>query len=82
MISEVKNVSRRVSWNVFLEGLGTYWEPRGLQGGHFGVVGLILRGLGVHREAFGRPLGVFRDAWWVPESLFDRFRMKFRGPGP
>ena len=50
-----------MSWNVFLEGLGTYWEPRGLSGGHFGVVGLILGGLGVHIEAFGRPLEVFCD---------------------
>ncbi len=55
-------MSWRVSWYVFLEGLGKYWEPRGLQGGHFGVVGLILGGLGVHREAFGRPLEVFCDA--------------------
>ena len=70
-------MSWRVSWYVFLEGLGKYWEPRGLSGGHFGVVGLILGGLGVHREAFGRPLEVFWDALWVPESFFDRFRMKF-----
>ena len=59
-------MSRRVSWNVFLEGLGTYWEPRGLSGGHFRVVGLILEALGVHREAFGMSLEVFWDALEVP----------------
>ena len=34
----------------------------GLSGGHFGVVGLILGGLGVHREAFGGLLGCFGGA--------------------
>ncbi len=53
-------------WNVFLEGLGAYWEPLGLSGDHFRVVGLILEALGVHREAFGRPLEVFWDALGVP----------------
>ena len=55
-----------MSWNVFFEGLGAHWEPREAQRWSFGVVGLILEGRGVHREAFGRPLEVFCDALGVP----------------
>ena len=57
-------------------GSGHILGASGLSGGHFGVVGLIWGGVGVHREAFGRPLGLFWDVLGVPESFFDRFRIK------
>ena len=33
---------------------------------YMNIIGLILEGLGVQREAFARPLEVFRDALGVP----------------